>query len=220
MKNHDLIWARAWADLTQDQAAELMNVDRRTFGRWEAGTVAMPAKKWTRFLAKVKVEKKDIPMRRSYDADGYPVGFDKVRFDDIDSTEHEGGWGMFDALRTIEGDEFESRRRERHRLALIKFYEVCTKAGTAGGATRDAVVSAEMSIYEANLEKLRGTEHEYDREVVVRTVVFDGFFCSSHRASKASAPSDWLDKEIISIYPKQGVPPSVRAPADNFADLG
>lgn len=61
MENADLVWVRENSGLSQQQAAELMGVDRRTFSRWETGAVKMPTHKWNAFLAKVNTPAGAIP---------------------------------------------------------------------------------------------------------------------------------------------------------------
>lgn len=61
MENSDLTWVRENAGLSQQQAADLMGVDRRTFSRWETGAVRMPSHKWSAFLVKVNTPASAIP---------------------------------------------------------------------------------------------------------------------------------------------------------------
>lgn len=61
MQNSDLVWVRENAGLSQQQAADLMGVERRTFSRWETGAVKMPPAKWNAFLVKVNTPASVIP---------------------------------------------------------------------------------------------------------------------------------------------------------------
>jgi DNA-binding XRE family transcriptional regulator len=139
MKNYDLIWAREWAGLTQAQAAEKMGVHRVTFAHWETGARPIPTRKWRLFLKRVAVNPQDIPKcpkPMQYDADGYPIGFDRKMYEvmamDISGfTMDDGsagyddvfGWDLEEAaLMGIEGDDYESRSRERAGLNAEGIY--------------------------------------------------------------------------------------------------
>lgn len=69
MENADLVWVRENAGLSQQQAAELMGVDRRTFSRWETGAVKMPTHKWSTFLVKVNTPASAIPKVKTLPAE-------------------------------------------------------------------------------------------------------------------------------------------------------
>lgn len=132
MKNFDLIWARERAGLTQQQAAELFGVDRKTIGRWETGAVKMPNRKWHAFLKLIEVAETQIPKRLIYDDKGYPTAFDRAEFDFnlpkyFLRNDEEGdpihddarAWDDEDAaLEAMEGAEYPCRQRERYRIAL------------------------------------------------------------------------------------------------------
>jgi len=121
VKNYDLIWAREWTGLTQAQAADKMGVHPDTFGRWETGARAMPARKWQLFVKLIGLPRGSIPKRLEYDAKGYPVGFDQTPYDEDHTAT--GDWdleGETAALLKIEGDDYAARARERYRLQLMR----------------------------------------------------------------------------------------------------
>jgi DNA-binding XRE family transcriptional regulator len=116
MRNLDLIWVRQQGGLTQAQAAELLNVHRTTFLSWEKGTTKTPLRKMREFEKLVGVIGSApgvVARTLKYDADGFPAGFDRDRFNG--DYEAEDG-----ALQEIEGRDFIERDRERYRLLLTK----------------------------------------------------------------------------------------------------
>ncbi len=61
VKNYELIWARNHAGITQQQASEMMGVNRVTFARWEINAVQVPAYKMAKFLRLIDLKPSDIP---------------------------------------------------------------------------------------------------------------------------------------------------------------
>ena len=61
VKNYDLNWARTNAGLSQTEAALKMEVDRKTFNRWETGVVNIPPAKWSKFLKLIALDASAIP---------------------------------------------------------------------------------------------------------------------------------------------------------------
>jgi len=67
VKNSNLAWVRENAGLSQQAAADLIQVTRRTFNRWETGAVAIPKIKWNLFLLKVNTPESAIPKVKEWD---------------------------------------------------------------------------------------------------------------------------------------------------------
>lgn len=155
-KCFDLKWAREWAGLTQAQAAEKMGVHRDSFSRWETGATEIPTRKLQLFLRLVDINPQDIPKRpepRRYDSDGYPVGFDREAYE-LDADAEDA------ALEIIEGDEFDSRQRERYRLFLTNdnCMEYTPEQVAKELALHDAETARANMLDSDVLEWLRGPE--------------------------------------------------------------
>lgn len=61
MKNHDLIWARDFAGLTQSKIAEIFGVSRRTVINWEQGHTKLPPAKFKYLLGVLDIDPKLVP---------------------------------------------------------------------------------------------------------------------------------------------------------------
>lgn len=109
MKNHDLIWVREHKGLTQTEAAAICHVARGTYNAWENGRMAMPKRKFYRFLEDTHTNPKDIPPPPiEYDEKGYPVGWGTNKFSTYEDEEA--------ALEALEGSQYDARERTRFEL--------------------------------------------------------------------------------------------------------
>jgi DNA-binding XRE family transcriptional regulator len=61
MKNYDLIWAREFAGINQQQLADLLGTTRFTVSRWETGARPLPKHKWAKVLEALKLTREQIP---------------------------------------------------------------------------------------------------------------------------------------------------------------
>ena len=74
-KDHDLVWVREQAFLTQREAAAVCGVSRTTYNRWESGDSVIPARRRGRFYMALGIKASDVPACVSYGVDWYPLGF-------------------------------------------------------------------------------------------------------------------------------------------------
>ena len=116
--DHRLVWARKELGITQAQAAAKMKVDRMTFSRWESGAQPMPARQWKRFIDITGLDERGIPKPLEYNAEGYPIGFDRTPYLADEMCDGKHLWDLEEeALAKIEGAEHEARSDKRMWLA-------------------------------------------------------------------------------------------------------
>jgi transcriptional regulator with XRE-family HTH domain len=109
-KDHDLIWVREQAFLTQREAAAVCGVSRVTYNRWESGDNVIPARRRGRFYIALGIKAADIPACVSYGPDWYPISFTpKITPYSTDAEVEE----VSQRLLELEGVNYKARQAQR-----------------------------------------------------------------------------------------------------------